>query len=61
VAVCSLITLLIPYYVIYRLVNLIKIIGAPVHMYDTFDLTVIFKLINFSFHMLLLSVPEMST
>jgi len=51
VAVCSQITLHIPYYITSRLVNLLKMTDAPIHAYRTFDLTVCFKLINFSFYM----------
>jgi len=36
VAVCNQITLLIPYYISSRLVNLLKIIDAPVQVSDIF-------------------------
>jgi hypothetical protein len=61
VGVCKQITLYIPYYISSRLVTLLKIIDAPVEVSDIFYLTVSFKLINFSYQILCLFVPEMST
>ena len=61
VAVCNQINLLIPYYMSGRLVTLLKIIDAPLKASDIFDHTVRFKIINFSFQIFLLFVPEMCT
>jgi len=61
VGVCNQITLLILYYISYRLVTLLKVTNAPTQVSDISELTVSFKFINFSFQILLLFVPEMST
>ena len=61
VGVCNQITLLILYYIISRLVTLLKITDDPVQVSDIFYLTVSFKFFNFSFQLFLLFVPEMST
>jgi len=61
VAVCKEITLLIRYYISSRLVTLLKINYAPTQVSDTSDLTVSFKIINFSFQIFLGFVPKMST
>jgi len=42
-------------------VTLPKITSAPRQVSDIFNLTVSFKFINFSFQVLLLFAPEMST
>jgi len=60
VGVCNQITLIILYYISSRLVTLLEVNDAPVQVSDSFDLTVSFKLINFSFPIYLLLVPEMS-
>jgi hypothetical protein len=40
--------------------TLLEVIDAPIHISDLFDLTVSLKLINFSFQIVLIFVPEMS-
>jgi len=42
-------TLLIPYYISYRLTGLLKIIYAPIQVTNIFYLNVSFKFLNFSF------------
>jgi hypothetical protein len=54
------ITLLILYYINSRLVTLLKIIDAPLQVSDIFYLIVSFKLINFSYQIFPLFIPEMS-
>ena len=61
VGICNQITLLILYYISSGLLTLFKVTDAPTQVSDIFDLTVCFKLINFSFQMYLLLAPEMST
>jgi len=61
VGVCNQTTLLVIYYTSSRLVTLLKVIDAPIQVSDIIDITVCFKLINFSFQIFLLFVPEMST
>jgi len=67
--VCNLITLLILYYISFRLVTLRNFNDAPTQFSNIFnltvssnifDLTVSFKFINSSFQIFLLFVPEMS-
>jgi len=43
-----------------RLVTLLKVTDGSIHVSDIFYLTVSFKFLDFSFHMFLLFVPEMS-
>jgi len=54
VGVCNQITLLILYYINSRPITLLEVIDAPVQVYDIFDLTATFKLINFNFRIFLL-------
>jgi len=54
VRVCNQITVLILHCISSRLVTLLKIIDAPIQFSDIFDLTVSFKLINFSFQIFFL-------
>ena len=54
VGVCNQITLLVLYYISFRLVTLLKVIDAPIRVYDIFGLTASFKFINFSFRIFLL-------
>jgi len=61
VGISNQITLLIFQYISSRLVTLFKVTDAITQVSDIFDLTVVFKLINFSLQMYLLFVPEMST
>jgi len=61
VGVCNQVTLLVFYYISSRLVTLLKVIDSPIEASDIIDLTVCSKFINFSFQILLLFVPEMST
>ena len=61
VGVCKQITLLVLYYIISRLLTLLKVIDAPIRVTDILDLTVSFKFISFSFQIFLLFVPEVST
>jgi hypothetical protein len=49
------------YYIISRLVTLLKVIDAPIQVSDILVLAVRFKFINFSIQIFLLFVPEMST
>ena len=58
---CKQITLLVLYYIISRLLTLLKVIDAPIRVTDILDLTVSFKFISFSFQIFLLFVPEVST
>jgi hypothetical protein len=44
-----------------KLITLLKVIDALIQVYDIFDHTVGFKLIDFSFQMFLLLVPELFT
>ena len=53
-------TLLILYYISSGLVTLLKVIDARLKFSDIFYFTVSFNLINFSFQIFLLFVPEMS-
>jgi len=61
VGICNQINLLILYYISFRLVTLLKVKDAPMHVSDILDLTVSFKFISFSFQIFLLFVPAMST
>jgi hypothetical protein len=61
VGVCNQITFLILYYIISRLVTLLKVIDASIQVSDILVLAVRFKFINISFQIFLLFVPEMST
>jgi hypothetical protein len=61
VVVCNQITLLILYYIISRLVTLLKVVGVPVQVSDILVLSVCFMFINFGFQIFLLFIPEMST
>ena len=68
VGVCKQITLLILYYISSRLVNLLKVIDAPILGRNIFYLTVSFSFLNFSSQLAdisgtkggILFVPEMS-
>jgi hypothetical protein len=42
------------------MVNILKIVDAPIQISDIVDFTVSFKFINFSFQIFHLFVPEMS-
>jgi len=53
IEVCNQITFLILYYTSSRPITLLKVIEAPIQVYDIFDLTASFKLINFSFRIFL--------
>ena len=44
-----------------RLVTLLKVIDAPIQVSDICVLTICLKVMNFSFHILPLFVPEMYT
>ena len=61
VRVSNQITLIILYYISFRLVTFLKVTDAPIKVSDNFCLTVSFKFINFSFKVFLLFVTEMST
>jgi hypothetical protein len=61
VGVCNQITLLICYYINPRLVTLLKVSDATVQVSDILDITFSFKVMNFSFQIFILLVPEMST
>ena len=61
VGACNQITLLILYYVSSQLVTLLKVNDAPIQVSEIFYLAVNFKLINFSFQIFHLFVPEVST
>ena len=60
VGICNQITLFFLYYIISRLLTLLKAIDAPVQVSDIIYLTVNFKVIDFSFQKFCLYVPEMS-
>ena len=60
VLVCNQNILLILYHISPRPVTFLKVIDAPVEVPNIFYHTVSFKLINFSFQIFLLFVPEMS-
>ena len=61
VGVCNQITLLILYYTSSRLVTLLTVTDTPINVPDIFFcLTVSFNLINFSFQIFLLFIPEVS-
>jgi hypothetical protein len=60
VGFCKQITLLILYYISSRSITLLKVIDAPLRVYDIFYLTANCKFINFSFRIFLLFVPGMS-
>jgi hypothetical protein len=61
VTVCKQITLLILYYISYRLVTYLKVIDSSLKVSDKFYFTISFTFINFSFQTFLpFSVPEMS-
>ena len=49
VGVCNQITLLIPCYIRFSMVNLLKVIVTPIQVSDIFYLTVCFKFLNFTF------------
>jgi hypothetical protein len=61
VGVCTQITLLILYYIRSRVVTLFKVTDSLITITDIFDIIVSFKLINFSFQVFLLFVPDLST
>jgi len=61
VGVCNQITFVILHYIISRLVTLLKVTDTPIQVPATFDLTVSFKFLNFSFQLCILFVSEMST
>jgi len=61
VAVSNQITLPILYYISSGLVTILKVVDAPTQVPVIFDRIVSFKLINFSFQIFVLYVPEMST
>jgi hypothetical protein len=60
VRVFNQITLPILYYINSRLVTLPEFTDAPIKVSDIFNQTLSFQLINFSFQVCLLFVPEMS-
>jgi hypothetical protein len=59
--ICNQIAFLILYSIRFRPITLLKVTDAPISVSDILDITVSFKLINFSFHIFLVFVPEMST
>jgi len=61
VGICNQITLLVFYYVSFRLGTLLKITDAPIQVSDIFYLALSFRFISFGFQTFLLFVPEMST
>jgi hypothetical protein len=61
VEVCDQVTVLILYYISSRLVPLLKVTDTPIQVSDILVLIVCFMLINFSFQIFLLFVPETST
>jgi len=54
-------TLLVLYCISSKLATLLKLIDVPVQVSDIFNLSVSFKIIDFSFQISLLFVREMST
>ena len=60
VGACDQITCLILYYISSRLVTLLKVTDAPLQVPYIFNLTVIFKILNFGLQIGLRFVPEMS-
>jgi hypothetical protein len=60
VGVFNQITLLVLYYISYRVVTLLKVTEAPVQVPNTFYLTVSFSFLKFSSQICILFVPEMS-
>jgi len=60
VGVCKQISFLVLYCNSSRLVPLLKVINAPIHVPDIVDLTVTFQFLDFSFQICLLFVPEVS-
>jgi len=60
VAVCKQITLLILYYIRFKLVTRLKIIDDPVQVCDSFLSGCLFQLINFNFQMFIHFFLEMS-
>ena len=60
VRVFNQITLLILYYISYRLVILLKVTDAPIQVPNIFYLTVSFNFLKFSSQICFLFVPEMS-
>ena len=58
--VCNQITLLIDYYISSRLVTLLEVTDAPIQIPNILDRTVSFNVLNFSFQIYLLFMPEMS-
>jgi hypothetical protein len=60
VGVCNQVTFLILSNITSRLVPLLKITDAPTLVPNVLDLAVSFKYLNFSSHICLLFVPEMS-
>jgi len=58
--VCKHIILLIPYYISFRLVTFLKIIGFLIQISDIFYFSVTFRFIILSFQIFLLFVREMS-
>jgi len=60
VGVCNEITFVILHYISSKLVNLLKVINAPIQVPNIFYLTVSYNFLNFSFQIFLFFVPEMS-
>jgi len=60
VGVCQQVTFLVFYYITSRLLPLFKVIDAPIQVPNILDLIVSLKFLNFSSHLCLLFVPEMS-
>ena len=60
VGICNQITLLVLYNISSRLVILLKIIDAPIQIPNIFYLTISSKILNFSFQIFLIFVPQMS-
>ena len=50
VGFCNQLTLLIVYYISFRLATHVKVIDTPIQVPNIFDLTVSFKFLNFSFY-----------
>jgi hypothetical protein len=60
VVICNQITLLILYYISSRLLTILKVIDAPIHVPSPLlKLLGSFKFLNFSFQVYLIFVPEM--
>jgi len=52
VTICNQITLLILYYITFKLVTLFKVIDAPIQVPNIFNLTVTFKFLNFGYKLI---------